>query len=49
MDLYVFQMEHRRIAEVPQDYFAYSEAGFATRSISDHVFTTTREVRAYIA
>ncbi|PPR01796.1 hypothetical protein CVT24_001692 [Panaeolus cyanescens] len=26
-----------------QYYFAYSEAGFALRSISDHVFTVTRE------
>ncbi|KAF9036358.1 S-adenosyl-L-methionine-dependent methyltransferase [Panaeolus papilionaceus] len=31
-----------------QYYFAYSEAGFALRSVSDHVFTTTREVNLNI-
>ncbi|KAF8148393.1 Mycolic acid cyclopropane synthetase-domain-containing protein [Crassisporium funariophilum] len=29
-------------------YFAYSEAGFALRSISDHVITTTREANTEI-
>ncbi|KII92225.1 hypothetical protein PLICRDRAFT_695646 [Plicaturopsis crispa FD-325 SS-3] len=29
-------------------YFAYSDAGFAMRSISDHVFTTTREANLRI-
>ncbi len=27
-----------------KDYFAYAEAGFALRSISDHIFTCTLEV-----
>jgi hypothetical protein len=26
------------------DYFAYTEAGFSMRNISDHVFVITREV-----
>ncbi|CAA7270137.1 unnamed protein product [Cyclocybe aegerita] len=29
-------------------YFAYSEAGFALRSISDHVITTTREANTFV-
>lgn len=27
-----------------KDYFAYAEAGFALRSISNHIFTCTLEV-----